>query len=256
MSDKPGDKIEVRNLSVSYGSRRILGGITMGLADRKATALIGPSGCGKSTFLRAINRLHETVPDARAEGEVRLDGVDVLGSAVDVVTLRPRVGMVFQKPNPFELSIFDNVAFGPRLHGRPDAAALQRVVEESLKRAALWDEVRDRLHDPATGLSSGQQQRLCIARALAVKPEVILLDEPTSALDPAATAHIEELMVDLKRDHAVVLVTHSMRQAAKVADVTAFFYAGDLAEFGPTAGMFAAPRHPELKKYLAVMGGH
>ena len=256
MSDKPGDKIEVRNLSVSYGGRRILGGISMGLADRKATALIGPSGCGKSTFLRAINRLHETVPDARAEGEVRLDGVDVLGPAMDVVTLRRRVGMVFQKPNPFELSIFDNVAFGPRLHGRPDPAALQACVEESLTRAGLWAEVKDRLRDPASGLSGGQQQRLCIARALAVKPEVILLDEPTSALDPAATAHIEELMIDLKRDHAVVLVTHSMTQAARVADVTAFFYAGDLAEFGPTAEMFAAPRHPELKKYLAVMGGH
>jgi phosphate transport system ATP-binding protein len=215
------------------------------------TALIGPSGCGKSTFLRCLNRMNDTIPGTRVEGKILLDGSDIYGREMDVVDLRQRVGMVFQKPNPFPQSIFDNVAFGPRVLGRVESKSqLEGVVEESLKRAALWDEVKNSLHENALGLSLGQQQRLCIARVIAVQPEVILLDESTSALDPIATLSIEELIAELKREYTIVIVTHNMQQAARVSDYTGLFWLGELVEFSPTNELFTRPKQELTEAYI------
>src|SRR5512136_1064530 len=234
-------KFLIENLDFYYGSFKALAEVSMEIAEREITALIGPSGCGKSTFLRCLNRMNDTIPGARLDGKIALDGLDVYAPAYDVADLRRRVGMVFQKPNPFPQSIFDNVAFGLRILGQ--TRGLADCVEQSLRSAALWDEVRDHLHEPALGLSLGQQQRLCIARVLAVEPEVILMDEPCSALDPIATRAIEELMQQLKEHYTIVIVTHNMQQAARVSDVTAFFTMGEdragyLVEVGPTGRMF------------------
>ncbi len=241
--------IVVRQLRAWYGREEVLKGITMDIPPGAVTAIIGPSGCGKSTFVRCLNRLHELVPGARVAGEVLLDGQDIYRRGLDPVAVRRRIGMVFQKPNPFPtMTIFQNVAAGLRLNGGVrDAAA---VVEASLRQAALWEEVKDRLHEPPSGLSGGQQQRLCIARALAVKPAVLLLDEPCSALDPIATLKIEELIVNLKTELAVVIVTHNMQQAARVADYTAFFLNGELVEYGPTSQIFTNPRDRRTEDYI------
>jgi phosphate transport system ATP-binding protein len=228
-------KIDVTGLNFYYGAKQALTDITIGMRANLVTAFIGPSGCGKSTFLRTLNRMNDTILGTRAEGSVKLDGVDVYAPGTDVVALRRRVGMVFQKSNPFPKSIFENVAYGVRLNGLVDGKArLHERVEESLKQAALWDEVKDRLHESALALSGGQQQRLCIARALAIKPEVVLMDEPASALDPIATQRIEELIYQLKKDYTIVIVTHNMQQAARVSDHTAFFWLGRLVEFAKT----------------------
>jgi phosphate transport system ATP-binding protein len=243
-------KISVRDLSVHYGAKLALDAVSMEIAERQVTALIGPSGCGKSTFLRCLNRMNDTIPNIRIAGDVRLDGCSIYQSDVDSVALRRRVGMVFQKSNPFPKSIFDNVAFGPRVHGMRDAVALREVVERSLKQAALWDEVAERLNGSALDLSGGQQQRLCIARALAVEPDVLLMDEPASALDPIATAKIEELIHELKASYTIVIVTHNMQQAARVSDQTAYFYLGRLIEYGPTAELFTTPRCRETEDYI------
>ena len=243
-------KIFTRELDMYYGAVRALQGITMEIKERAVTALIGPSGCGKSTFLRILNRMNDTIPGARIEGTVMIDGVNVYGSDVNVAVLRRMVGMVFQKQNPFPKSIFDNVAYGPRLHGIIDKAVLEHVVEESLKKSALWDEVKDRLDTSAMQLSGGQQQRLCIARVLAVSPEIILMDEPASALDPLSTAKIEELIHQLRKNYTIVIVTHNMQQAARVSDYTAYFYLGSLVEFGETKTIFTNPVKKETEEYI------
>lgn len=243
-------RVVIRNLEFFYGATQGLKGVSLDLPDRQVTGMIGPSGCGKSTLLRVLNRMYDLYPRQRAEGEVLLDGKNILGPEVDVTLLRARVGMVFQKPMPFAMSIFNNVAFGVRLHERLSRAELSERVEWSLTRAALWYEVKDRLGSPATGLSGGQQQRLCIARTIAVRPEVILLDEPTSALDPISTLKIEELIDELKHDFTIALVTHNMQQAARVADQVAFFYLGELVEVGPAAAMFTAPRERRTQEYI------
>jgi phosphate transport system ATP-binding protein len=243
-------KLYARALSVFYGETRALHEVSLAIGERRVTALIGPSGCGRSTFLRALNRMHELGDGVRVEGSVLLDGEDVLHRDVDAVEVRRRIGMVFQRPNPFPKSIFDNVAFGLRMAGELGARALAERVEESLRGAALWDEVKDRLHDSALALSGGQQQRLCIARAIAVRPEVLLLDEPASALDPIATEKIERLMLELRERYTIVLVTHSMQEAARVSDDVAFFYAGSIVESGPTKEVFAAPREKRTADYL------
>jgi phosphate transport system ATP-binding protein len=244
-------KVSVRDLSASYGSRRALEGVSLDIPANCVTAVIGPSGCGKTTFLRCINRMNETVPGARVTGEVRLDGIDVYGPEVDVVELRARVGMVFQKPNPFPKSIFENVAYGPRIHGLARSRAdLAAVVESALRRAGLWDEVKDRLRESGTALSGGQQQRLCIARAIATRPEVLLMDEPASALDPIATSVIEELIDELRASYTIVVVTHSMQQAARVSQRTAFFDRGRLVEAGPTAEIFSTPHMKQTEDYI------
>jgi phosphate transport system ATP-binding protein len=235
---------------VSYGDKRALGPATMEIAERHVTALIGPSGCGKSTFLRSLNRMNDLILGCRVQGEVRLDGQAIYGPGVDPVEVRRRVGMVFQKSNPFPKTIFDNVAYGLRIGGLRDRAEIGGRVERALGQAALWDEVKDRLGESALGLSGGQQQRLCIARALAVEPEVLLMDEPASALDPIATAHIEELIHELARDYTVVIVTHNMQQAARVSDFTAFFYMGDLVEFASTDTIFTHPSQPRTEDYV------
>jgi len=227
-----------------------LGPVSMNIPGRKVTALIGPSGCGKSTFLRSLNRMNDMVPGCRVEGEVRLDDEPIYGPGVDAVAVRRRIGLVFQKSNPFPKSIFDNVAYGLRIAGVSDPSELADKVESALKHAALWDEVRDRLRESALGLSGGQQQRLCIARALAVEPDVLLMDEPASALDPIATAHIEELVHELARDYTVVIVTHNMQQAARVSHYTAFFYMGDLIEFDSTQAIFTKPKQPKTEDYI------
>ena len=242
--------IEIRDFSFYYGDKRALTSISLRITPRTIVAFIGPSGCGKSTLLRSINRLNALIPDARHEGEILLDGTDIHGAESDIVTLRQRVGMVFQRWNPFPKSIYDNVAFGPRINGLARRGELDELVESSLRRAALWDEVRDRLHSSALGLSGGQQQRLCIARALANDPEVLLLDEPASALDPIATQHVEELLYELKRELTIVIVTHNMQQAARVSDTTAFFYLGELVEAGPTDQIFTTPRQPRTEAYI------
>ena len=247
--------IVVRDLSLRYGSRLALQGVSMDIEERKITALIGPSGCGKSTFLRCLNRMNDTIPGARAQGEVHIDGMDVYAPGTDVVKLRMRVGMVFQRPNPFPQSIFDNVAFGPRVLGTHWGGSLADVVEKSLRSADLWDEVRDSLRQDALALSLGQQQRLCIARVVAVAPEVILMDEPCSALDPIATLRIEELMRTLTERYTIVIVTHNMQQAARVSDRTGFFWlneqrAGILAEFGSTDQIFTSPRDRRTEDYI------
>jgi len=242
--------ISVERFSFWYGATQALFDVSLDLAPQAVTALIGPSGCGKSTFLRSINRMHDLTPAVRHAGCIRLDGDDVLDPSVDVVQLRQRVGMVFQRPNPFPGSIYDNVAWGPRLNRRASRGILDEMVEQALRRAALWDEVKDRLRASATGLSGGQQQRLCIARALANEPEVLLLDEPASALDPIATQRIEELLWELKRDVSIVIVTHNLQQAARVSDRTAFFYLGQLIEHGPTDRLFTAPREARTDAYI------
>ncbi len=248
----PPIKIKAQDVFVHYGAKQALNGISLDLPAGQVTALIGPSGCGKSTFLRCLNRMNDTIPGTRVSGRVTLDGTDIYGpGAMDPVLLRMRVGMVFQKPNPFPKSIYDNVAFGPRLHGLADnAAQLDQMVEKALTRAGLWKEVKDRLTDMGTGLSGGQQQRLCIARAIAVEPEVILMDEPCSALDPIATAHVEETIDELKESFTIAIVTHSMQQAGRVSDQTAFFHLGDLVEVGPTDQIFTNPAQRLTQGYI------
>jgi phosphate transport system ATP-binding protein len=244
-------KIKARGVKVFYGEKQALFDVDLDIPGKSVTAFIGPSGCGKSTFLRCINRMNDTIPSARVEGSIEIDGNDVNLKSVDPVVLRSRVGMVFQKPNPFPKTIFENVAYGPRIHGlasRKDE--LEAVVESSLKKAGLWNEVADRLHQPGTGLSGGQQQRLVIARAIAVSPEVILMDEPCSALDPIATAKIEELIDELRTQFCIVIVTHSMAQAARVSQRTAFFHLGKLVESGPTEEMFTNPRDSRTQDYI------
>jgi phosphate transport system ATP-binding protein len=243
-------KIAVRDLSVRYGSTLALADVTLDVPEHRVTALIGPSGCGKSTFLRCLNRMNDHIRGVRITGDVAIDGESIYAADVDPVALRQRVGMVFQKSNPFPKSIFDNVAFGPRVHGIRDTVALREIVERSLRQAALWEEVADRLDRSALDLSGGQQQRLCIARALAVEPEVLLMDEPASALDPIATAKVEELIQELKDAYTIVIVTHNMQQAARVSDFTAYFYIGRLIEFGSTDVLFTNPSKPETEDYI------
>jgi phosphate transport system ATP-binding protein len=243
-------KIAVRNLSVHYGETLALDSVSLDVPTNRVTALIGPSGCGKSTFLRCLNRMNDHIPGVRVSGHVTIDDDPIYDPAVDPVVLRKRVGMVFQKSNPFPKSIFDNVAFGPRVHGERDPVRLREIVERTLRQAALWEEVHDRLDGSALDLSGGQQQRLCIARALAVEPEVVLMDEPASALDPIATAKIEELIHELKSAYTIVIVTHNMQQAARVSDLTAYFYLGRLIEFGPTARLFTNPERQETEDYI------
>jgi phosphate transport system ATP-binding protein len=244
-------KIRARDVNVFYGDKQALFDVSLDMPESSVTALIGPSGCGKSTFLRCINRMNDTILGAKVTGRIELDGEDVNDRALDPVVLRARVGMVFQKPNPFPKTIFENVAYGPRIHGiATGKAELEAIVESSLKRAGLWGEVADRLHQPGTGLSGGQQQRLVIARAIAVSPEVILMDEPCSALDPIATARIEELIDDLRSQYCIVIVTHSMAQAARVSQKTAFFHMGKLVEAGPTSEIFTNPRDSRTQDYI------
>ncbi len=244
-------KIAAKDVNVFYGTKQAIDHVSVDIATEHVTAFIGPSGCGKSTLLRALNRMNDTIPGCRVEGEITLDGEDIYGGAMDVVQLRARVGMVFQKPNPFPKSIYENVAYGPRIHGLASGKAeMDAIVEKSLKRAGLWEEVKDRLTDAGTALSGGQQQRLCIARAIAVSPEVILMDEPCSALDPIATARIEELIDELKGRYAIVIVTHSMQQAARVSDRTAFFHLGKIVEYGETEQIFQNPREKRTQDYI------
>ncbi len=243
-------KLSIRNLDFFYGANRALKTIGLDLPDRRVTGMIGPSGCGKSTLLRVLNRMYDLYPGQRAEGEVLLDGENILSASVDLNALRSRIGMVFQKPTPFPMSIFDNVAFGVKLHERLNRAEMAERVEWSLTRAALWGEVRDRLASPASGLSGGQQQRLCIARTIATRPEIILLDEPTSALDPISTAKIEELIDELKRDFTIAIVTHNMQQAARCADQVAFFYLGELVEVGQAGNIFTNPKQKRTQEYV------
>jgi phosphate transport system ATP-binding protein len=243
--------LEIRNLNFYYGSFQGLKNITLDVVERKVTAFIGPSGCGKSTLLRTFNRMYSLYPGQRAEGEIKLYGENILSPKQDVNLLRARVGMVFQKPNPFPKSIFENVAYGPRIHGlAEDKAELEDIVVKSLKKAGLFEEVKDRLNHPGTGLSGGQQQRLCIARAIAVSPDVILMDEPCSALDPIATAKIEELIDELRQNFCIVIVTHSMQQAARVSQLTAFFHLGTLVEYGDTDEIFTAPQEKRTQDYI------
>jgi phosphate transport system ATP-binding protein len=246
----PAPKMEARDLTISYGAKPAVKHVSLRLPERQVTALIGPSGCGKSTFLRALNRMNDLIPGASFTGHILLDGEDVLGGHLDAVELRRRVGMVFQKSNPFPKSILENVAYGLRVAGTKDRGAIAERVERSLQGAALWDEVKDRLHESALGLSGGQQQRLCIARALAVEPEVLLMDEPASALDPIATAKIEDLIHQLKERYTIAIVTHNMQQAARVSDQTAFFYMGELVEIGSTEQIFTNPREQRTEDYV------
>jgi phosphate transport system ATP-binding protein len=247
----PAPKIDVTGMNFYYGANQVLHGVSLKIPQNQVTALIGPSGCGKSTFLRSLNRMNDIIPGARVTGDVRIDGEDIYAASVDVVNLRRRVGMVFQKSNPFPKSIFENVAYGLRINRMaPSREELRGRVEASLKAAALWDEVRDRLHTSALALSGGQQQRLCIARALAIEPEIVLMDEPASALDPIATQRIEELIYNLKKDYTIVIVTHNMQQAARVSDHTAFFWLGKLIEFERTDKMFTAPSEKLTEDYL------
>ena len=246
----PKVKVRVRDLNVYYGSNHAIRDASLDVEENHVTALIGPSGCGKSTFLRAINRLHDLTPSARVTGIVEVDGVNVYSREVDPIVMRRRVGMVFQRPNPFPMSIFDNVAYGLRVNGERDAARIAEVVEDSLRRAVLWDEVQDRLSESGIALSGGQQQRLCVARVLALRPDVILMDEPASALDPIATVKIEELIAQLRRDYTVVIVTHSMAQAGRVSDRTAFFLNGSIVEVGPTGQIFTRPKDRRTEDYI------
>ena len=244
-------KMRARGVSVFYGDKQALKDVSVDIHDDRVTAFIGPSGCGKSTFLRCLNRMNDTIPTARVTGDIELDGEDINSTAMDVVQLRARVGMVFQKPNPFPKSIFENVAYGPRIHGLSESKSdLEQIVEKSLKRAGLWDEVKDRLQESGTALSGGQQQRLCIARAIAVDPEVILMDEPCSALDPIATAKIEELIHELRGRYAMAIVTHNMQQAARVSQRTAFFHLGELVEYDKTSTIFTNPREQRTQDYI------
>ncbi|WP_376768037.1 phosphate ABC transporter ATP-binding protein PstB [Jiella pacifica] len=240
-----------KDVIVHYGAKQALNGITLDIPERQVTALIGPSGCGKSTYLRCLNRMNDTIDSAKVAGKILLDGEDVYDPDIDVVELRARVGMVFQKPNPFPKSIYENVSYGPKIHGLAHSKQeMDEIVHTSLRKAGLWREVHDRLDEPGTGLSGGQQQRLCIARAIAVSPEVILMDEPCSALDPIATATVEELIDELRENYTIVIVTHSMQQAARVSQLTAMFHLGDLAEVGPTEKMFSNPDDKRTQDYI------
>jgi phosphate transport system ATP-binding protein len=244
------DCIRTEQLNLWYGPTPALTDISMSVTRNQVTALIGPSGCGKSTLLRCFNRMNDLIEGCRIEGSILLDGMDILSRETDVVSVRKKVGMVFQKPNPFPKTVYENVAYGPRVHGVRDRGELDRIVERSLRDAALWQEVQDRLHDPALGLSGGQQQRLCIARCLAVQPEILLMDEPCSSLDPIATAKIENLIQDLKKRYTVIIVTHNMQQAARVSDFTGFMYLGKLIEFGETTQIFEKPRQELTENYI------
>ncbi len=243
------DKFTIRNMKLWYGDFQALKGIDLHLAANEITAFIGPSGCGKSTLLKSLNRMNDLVAGCRITGEILLDGEDIYGD-MDINTLRKRVGMVFQKPNPFPMSVYDNIAYGPRTHGIRSKAKLDEIVEKSLRDAAIWDEVKDRLKKSALGLSGGQQQRLCIARALAVEPEVLLMDEPTSALDPISTSKIEDLAVELKEQYTIIMVTHNMQQAARISDKTAFFLLGDMVECGRTEELFSMPKDKRTEDYI------
>ena len=243
-------KISVKDLDLYYGDFKALKNINIEIEPNEITAFIGPSGCGKSTLLRCLNRMNDLVEGCKIEGSVLLDGIDIYGKNVDVNLLRKKVGMVFQKPNPFPMSIYDNIAYGPRTHGIKNKAQLDEIVETSLKNAAIWDECKDRLKSSALGMSGGQQQRLCIARALACQPEVILMDEPTSALDPISTSKIEELVLELKKKYTVVIVTHNMQQAVRISDKTAFFLLGDLVEYGQTDQIFSVPKDKRTENYI------
>ncbi|GHV46974.1 phosphate import ATP-binding protein PstB [Clostridia bacterium] len=250
MSNTVPAKITTEDLHLYYGENHALRGIDIAVAAGKITALIGPSGCGKSTFLKTLNRMNDTVPGVKITGEVMLDGEDIYGAAVDVTKLRKKVGMVFQSPNPFPMSVYDNVAYGLRVHGVKKRLVIDEVVERSLRSAALWDEVKDRLKKPALSLSGGQQQRLCVARTIAVSPEVILMDEPTSALDPISTMKIEELMSEMKKSYTVVIVTHNMQQAARISDYTAFFLLGEMVECDKTTKIFSSPEQKSTEDYI------
>ncbi len=243
-------KVKVENLNLYYGENHALKDVSMDIQENAVTAFIGPSGCGKSTFLKTLNRMNDLVDGVRIDGKVLLDGEDIYDTSVDTTILRKKVGMVFQQPNPFPMSIYDNIAYGPRVHGIRDKKRLDQIVEESLRGAAIFDEVKDRLKKSAMGLSGGQQQRICIARALAVQPEVLLMDEPTSALDPISTAKIEELMEDLKKKYTVIVVTHNMQQATRVSDQTAFFLVGEMVEFGDTKQIFSYPQDKRTEDYI------
>lgn len=243
-------KILVEDLHLYYGENHALKGVNMDIKENAITAFIGPSGCGKSTFLKTLNRMNDLVDNVRITGTVKLDGEDIYGKNIDTTILRKKVGMVFQQPNPFPMSIYDNIAYGPRVHGIKDKKRLDRIVEDSLRGAAIWDEVKDRLKKSALGLSGGQQQRICIARALAVEPEVLLMDEPTSALDPISTTKIEDLMEELKKKYTVVVVTHNMQQAARVSDYTAFFLVGEMVEYGETNAIFKFPQDKRTEDYI------
>ena len=244
------DAFTVQNMDLYYGSFHALKNVNLNLASGEITAFIGPSGCGKSTFLKSLNRMNDLVEDCKITGDIRLMGEDIYDKRMDVSLLRRRVGMVFQKPNPFPMSIYDNIAYGPRTHGMRKKAELDEIVEKSLRDAAIWDELKDRLKKNALGLSGGQQQRLCIARALAVKPEVILMDEPTSALDPISTSKIEDLVMDIKKDYTIVMVTHNMQQAVRVSDTTVFFLLGEIVESGATGQMFSMPKDKRTEDYI------
>jgi len=248
--DATAPLIEIENLSLYYGRAQALKNITMTIRERVVTAFIGPSGCGKSTLLRCLNRMNDLIPGVRIEGTIKIGGHDIYSPEVDVIELRKRVGMVFQKSNPFAKSIYDNVAYGLRLQGVRKRSELDAAVEQALRQAALWDEVKDRLYQSALGLSGGQQQRLCIARAIAIKPEIILMDEPASALDPIATAHIEDLICELKKDFTIVIVTHNMQQAARMSDYTAFLYLGELVEYDTTTKIFTSPKDKRTEDYV------
>ena len=243
-------KIDVSNMDLYYGDFHALKNINLSIDANEVTAFIGPSGCGKSTLLKSINRMNDLVPGCRITGEMLLDGENIYGGKMDVNGLRKRVGMVFQKPNPFPMSIYDNIAYGPRTHGVRSKAKLDDIVEQSLRQAAIWDEVKDRLKKSALGMSGGQQQRLCISRALAVQPEVLLMDEPTSALDPISTSKIEDLAVELKKDYTIVMVTHNMQQAARISDKTAFFLLGEVVEYGETEQIFSMPKDKRTEDYI------
>ena len=243
-------KIFTRELTLYYGQKMALNSINIQIPEKEVTAFIGPSGCGKSTFLRCLNRMNDLIPSVKITGEVLIDGLNIYQKKIDVVNLRKKIGMVFQKSNPFAKSIFENIAYGPRINGVNNLKTLTEIVEKSLKNAAIWDEVKDRMHDSALGLSGGQQQRLCIARTLAVEPEIILMDEPASALDPISTGKIEELIFELKKDYTIVIVTHNMQQAARVSDHTAFFYLGELIEYGKTRKIFTTPDKKQMEEYI------
>lgn len=249
MSMKNSNKLSVRDLDLFYGEKQALIKINMDIKSNKVTALIGPSGCGKSTFLRTLNRMNDLIDDVKINGIVKVDGEDIYKNN-DIIKLRTKVGMVFQKPNLFPMSIYDNVAYGPRIHGIKDKKTLDKIVEESLKGAAIWDEVKDRLKSPALGLSGGQQQRVCIARTIAMKPDVILMDEPTSALDPISTAKVEDLIFELKKDYTIVIVTHNMQQAARISDETGFFLNGELIEYNNTKDIFTIPSDKRTEDYI------
>lgn len=244
------NKVQVNHLDLFYGETQALKGIHLEIQEKKVTALIGPSGCGKSTFLKSINRMNDLIPSCRITGEIIIDGKDIFDHDVDVTDLRKKVGMVFQKPNPFPMSIYENVLYGPKVHGQKNKKISDEIVEQSLRKAAIWEEVKDRLHQSALGLSGGQQQRLCLARALAIEPDIILMDEPTSALDPISTLKIEDLMGSLKEKYTIVIVTHNMQQAARISDKTAFFLHGEVIEYDETTNLFSMPKDKRTEDYI------